>query len=87
VGRKYVQVICTQGEREAVRQRIEDGGVDMGNTSALDIGVLADGCSEEEKREAQERFPLFREAEFVDCILEEESVCYNLWAGGTYVRA
>ena len=74
--RKKVHPTLRSRQSEKLYARgVEDGGVDMGNTSALDIGVLAgwDG-TEEEKRDAQEKFPLFREAEFVDCIWKKGNV-------------
>jgi hypothetical protein len=88
VGRKYVRLYAPKESEKLYARGVEDGGVDMGNTSALDIGVLAgwDG-SEEEKREAQERFPLFREAEFVDCILEEGECLYIPVGWWHYVRS
>jgi lysine-specific demethylase 8 len=88
VGRKYVRLYAPKESEKLYARGVEDGGVDMGNTSALDIGVLAgwDG-SEEEKREAQEMFPLFREAEFVDCILEEGECLYIPVGWWHYVRS
>jgi len=48
-----------QGEREAVPEEFEDGRVDMG----IRVHWILEFCgwegSEEEKREPQERFPLF----------------------------
>ena len=88
VGRKYVRLYAPKESEKLYARGVEDGGVDMGNTSALDIGVLAgwDG-SEEENREAQEMFPLFREAEFVDCILEEGECLYIPVGWWHYVRS
>ncbi|KAH8783710.1 hypothetical protein BGZ57DRAFT_758216 [Hyaloscypha finlandica] len=88
VGRKYVRLYAPKESEKLYARGVEDGGVDMGNTSALDIGVLAgwDG-SEEEKMEAQERFPLFRKAEFVDCILEEGECLYIPVGWWHYVRS
>jgi Cupin-like domain len=88
VGRKYVRLYAP-GESEKLYARgVEDGGVDMGNTSALDVGLLEgwDG-SEGERREAQETFPLFREAKFVDCILEEGECLYIPVGWWHYVRS
>jgi lysine-specific demethylase 8 len=54
----------------------------------LDIGLLVgwDG-SEEERKEANERFPLFQEAEFVDCILVEGECLYIPVGWWHYVRS
>jgi len=88
VGRKYVRLYAPKESEKLYARGVEDRGVDMGNTSALDIGVLAgwDG-SEEGKMEAQERFPLFRKAEFVDCILEEGECLYIPVGWWHYVRS
>jgi lysine-specific demethylase 8 len=88
VGRKYVRLYAPKESEKLYARGVEDGGVDMGNTSALDIGALAgwDG-SEGEEREARERFPLFREAEFVDCILEEGECLYIPVGWWHYVRS
>jgi lysine-specific demethylase 8 len=60
----------------------------MGNTSSLDIGVLAgwDGTAED-MAEAHKNFPLFQEAEFVDCILEEGECLYIPVGWWHYVRS
>jgi hypothetical protein len=88
VGRKYVRLYAPRESEKLYARGVEDGGVDMSNTSSLDIGVLAgwDG-GEEEKREAREKFPLFREAEFVDCILEEGECLYIPVGWWHYVRS
>jgi hypothetical protein len=88
VGRKYVRLYAPKESEKLYARGVEDGGVDMGNTSSLDIGVLAgwDG-SEKERTDARERFPLFREAEFVDCILEEGECLYIPVGWWHYVRS
>jgi hypothetical protein len=88
VGRKYVRLYAPCESEKLYARGVEDGGVDMGNTSALDIGVLAgwDGTAEE-RQEAQERFPLFKDAEFVDCILEEGECLYIPVGWWHYVRS
>ncbi|KAE9363624.1 Clavaminate synthase-like protein [Stipitochalara longipes BDJ] len=88
VGRKYVRLYAPKESEKLYARGVEDGGVDMGNTSSLDIGVLGgwDG-SDEETREANETFPLFREAEFVDCILEEGECLYIPVGWWHYVRS
>ncbi|PMD23294.1 Clavaminate synthase-like protein [Hyaloscypha hepaticicola] len=87
-GRKYIRIYAPKESEKLYARGVEDGGVDMGNTSSLDIGILAgwDG-SEEERTEARERFPLFQEAEFVDCILEEGECLYIPVGWWHYVRS
>ena len=88
VGRKYVRLYAPRESEKLYTRGVEDGGVDMGNTSSLDIGVLAgwDG-SDKERREAKAKFPLFREAEFLDCILEEGECLYIPVGWWHYVRS
>ncbi len=88
VGRKYVRLYAPRESKKLYARGFEDGGVDMGNTSSLDIGVLADwDGTEEERRKAQDQFPLFREAEFLDCILEEGECLYIPVGWWHYVRS
>jgi lysine-specific demethylase 8 len=88
VGKKYVRLYAPRESEKLYARGVEDGGVDMGNTSALDIGVLAgwDG-TKEEQAEAHEKFPLFKDAEFVDCILEEGECLYIPVGWWHYVRS
>ena len=88
VGRKYVRLYAPRESDKLYPRGIEDGGVDMGNTSAADIGVLAgwDG-TQEAKIEAHDRFPLWREARFVDCVLEEGECLYIPVGWWHYVRS
>ncbi|TAQ91419.1 hypothetical protein B7494_g130 [Chlorociboria aeruginascens] len=88
VGRKYVRLYAPRESERVYARGMEDGGVDMGNTSATDIGVLAgwDG-NEAESREAHEKFPLFRDADYMDCILEEGECLYIPTGWWHYVRS
>jgi Cupin-like domain len=88
VGRKYVRLYPPRESEKLYARGVEDGGVDMGNTSSLDIGVLAgwDGTVED-RTEAYQRFPLFHEAEFVDCVLEEGECLYIPVGWWHYVRS
>jgi lysine-specific demethylase 8 len=88
VGRKYVRLYAPRETYKLYPRGIEDGGVDMSNTSNIDVGVLAewDG-SEEEQKESRAKFPLFNEAEFVDCILEEGECLYIPVGWWHYVRS
>ncbi|PBP27117.1 jumonji domain containing 5 [Diplocarpon rosae] len=77
VGRKYVRLYGPRESSKLYARGVEAGGVDMENTSEVDIGVLAgwEG-TEDEQAAANGRFPLFKTAEFVDCILEEGECLY-----------
>jgi len=88
VGRKYVRLYAPRESEKLYARGVEDGVVDMGNTSSLDIGVLAgwDGTAED-MAEAHKNFPLFQEAEFVDCILEEGECLYIPVGWWHYVRS
>jgi len=88
VGRKYIRLYAPNESEKLYARGVEDGGVDMGNTSSLDIGLLVGwDDSEEERKEANERFPLFQEAEFMDCILEEGECLYIPVGWWHYVRS
>ncbi len=88
VGRKYIRLYAPRESAKLYAKGIEDGGVDMENTSEVDIGVLAgwDG-TEELRMAAHERFPLFRTAQFVDCILEDGECLYIPVGWWHYVRS
>lgn len=88
VGRKYIRLYAPRESGKLYARGIEDGGVDMSNTSAMDIGVLAgwDG-TEEKQNEAHLKFPLFKDADFVDCILEEGECLYIPVGWWHYVRS
>ena len=88
VGRKYIRLYAPYESDKLYARGTEDGGVDMSNTSTIDIGVLAgwDG-TEEEQKESHMKFPLFDQAEFVDCILEEGQCLYIPVGWWHYVRS
>lgn len=88
VGRKYVRLYAPSQSHKLYPRGIEDGGVDMQNTSTVDVGLLEgwDGA-ESERREAALRFPLFKEASYVDCILEDGESLYIPLGWWHYVRS
>ncbi|KAF8849277.1 Clavaminate synthase-like protein [Acephala macrosclerotiorum] len=88
VGKKYIRLYAPRESPKLYARGVEDGGVDMVNTSALDIGVLAgwDG-TEDEQSEAHKQFPLFRDAEYVDCVLKGGECLYIPVGWWHYVRS
>ncbi|KAH8810896.1 hypothetical protein F5884DRAFT_780720 [Xylogone sp. PMI_703] len=88
VGRKYVRLYPPIESTKVYPRGVEEGGVDMQNTSEVDVGLLEgwDG-SEAEKSAAHSQFPLFSEAKFVDCILEEGECLYIPVGWWHYVRS
>jgi hypothetical protein len=88
VGRKYVRLYAPKESEKLYARGIEDGGVDMENTSAIDVGLLEgwDG-SDDERAAAHARFPLFIEAPYVDCVLEEGECLYIPVGWWHYVRS
>lgn len=88
VGRKYVRLYAPRESHKLYPRGVEEGGVDMENTSAIDVGLL-DGWdgSEEERMMAHEKFPLVGEAKYVDCVLEEGECLYIPIGWWHYVRS
>ena len=88
VGRKYIRLYAPRESEKLYARGVEEGGVDMENTSEVDIGLLCgwDG-TEEEQDAAHQKFPLFKHAQFVDCILEEGECLYIPVGWWHYVRS
>ncbi|KAH6673304.1 hypothetical protein B0J14DRAFT_46485 [Halenospora varia] len=88
VGKKYVRLYAPRESEKLYARSIEDGGVDMSNTSTLDVGFLEgwDGDAKD-RDEAHGMFPLFSEAEYVECILEEGDCLYIPLGWWHYVRS
>jgi len=80
VGRKYVRLYAPQ-ETHRMRKRGKEGGVEMGNTSLVDVGVVegwdvGDGDDYDE----------FREVPYQECILEPGDTLYIPVGWWHYVR-
>ncbi|KAM3065345.1 hypothetical protein ACMFMF_011070 [Clarireedia jacksonii] len=88
VGKKYLRLYAPRESAKLYPRGVEDGGIDMENTSAIDVGILAgfDGTKEEQDN-AMLQFPDFASADFVDCILEEGECLYIPVGWWHYVRS
>jgi hypothetical protein len=88
VGRKYIRLHAPRESEKLYARGIEDGGIDMGNTSAVDIGLLEgwDG-SKRARDEAIAKHHLYFDADFVDVILEEGECLYIPLGWWHYVRS
>jgi hypothetical protein len=88
VGRKFVRLYAPRESSKLYARGVEDGGVDMANTSQLDIGLMEgwDG-GESEVAEALAAFPAYGDAKFVDCVLEEGECLYIPVGWWHYVRS
>ncbi|KAK4130023.1 Clavaminate synthase-like protein [Trichocladium antarcticum] len=88
VGRKYVRLYAPWVGAARMRARGREGGVEMGNTSLVDVGVVEgwdvgdDGDGEGEGEGEGE----FEEVEYLDCVLAEGDVLYIPIGWWHYVR-
>ncbi|KAI9642106.1 hypothetical protein NHQ30_008907 [Ciborinia camelliae] len=87
VGHKYLRLYAPRETPQLYARGIEEGGVDMSNTSEVDIGVLAgwDGTREQQE-EMRRTFPKVIDAPFWDCVLREGEVLYIPVGWWHYVR-
>jgi hypothetical protein len=88
VGRKYVRLYSPREHNKLYPKGIEEGGVDMGNTSNVDVGLITglDGNIDAHKMAISE-FPLFKDADYVDVILEPGDCLYIPLGWWHYVRS
>ncbi|KAI1658465.1 Clavaminate synthase-like protein [Daldinia decipiens] len=88
VGRKYVRLYSPLNT-ERMKARGKENGVEMGNTSLMDVGVV-EGWDEipddEEDGLSEEDLASFKEIPFLDCILEPGDALYIPVGWWHYVR-
>ncbi|KAI0161616.1 Clavaminate synthase-like protein [Hypoxylon sp. FL1284] len=89
VGRKYVRLYSPL-QTEHMHARGRENGVEMGNTSLMDVGVVEgwDDLSdfEHDGQHTQENLDVFRKVPFLDCILEPGDALYIPIGWWHYVR-
>ncbi|KAI0848249.1 Clavaminate synthase-like protein [Daldinia vernicosa] len=88
VGRKYVRLYSPLNT-ERMKARGKENGVEMGNTSLMDVGVVEgwDEIPDDEKDGlSEEDLASFKEIPFLDCILEPGDALYIPIGWWHYVR-
>ena len=76
VGKKYVRLYAPTESEKVYPKGVEDGGIDMSNTSEVDVEDVD-----------PVRFPLFEKAEYVECILKAGECLYIPVGWWHYVRS
>ncbi|KAL1900619.1 hypothetical protein Sste5346_002344 [Sporothrix stenoceras] len=88
VGRKYIRLYAPEHTAALEPRGYEEGGIDMNNTSKVDVGVVEgwDVVEEADEINDDER-NRFRDIPYVDCILEPGDTLYIPLGWWHYVRS
>ncbi|KXX78883.1 Lysine-specific demethylase 8 [Madurella mycetomatis] len=87
VGRKYVRLYPAWLRPEQMRARGKEGGVEMGNTSGVDVGVVEGWDSERPDGQGREGWEEeFKRMQYWECVLGEGDVLYIPIGWWHYVR-
>ncbi|SLM39826.1 JmjC domain [Lasallia pustulata] len=81
VGKKYVRLYDPHESGKLYPRGFEEGGIDMGNTSQVDVEAMGQGGP------SDSGFPLFREAAYVETVLSEGECLYIPVGWWHYVRS
>ena len=79
VGKKYVRLYCPSETEKLYPRGIEGSGIDMDNTSEIDV--------EADDKEQDAKYPRFREAIYVETILSEGECLYIPVGWWHYIRS
>ncbi|KAI9764945.1 MAG: hypothetical protein M1840_007970 [Geoglossum simile] len=77
VGKKYIRLYGPYESDKVYPRTVDQWGVDMGNTSQVDVSAMentAGGVASPQQQDTS--FPLFKDAQFVEGILEEGECLY-----------
>ncbi|KAI9780968.1 MAG: hypothetical protein M1839_006407 [Geoglossum umbratile] len=77
VGKKYVRLYGPRESDKVYPRTVDQWGVDMGNTSQVDVSAMENTTEGAVSLQQQDvAFPLFKDAEYVEGILEEGECLY-----------
>ncbi|KAI9761873.1 MAG: peroxisomal targeting signal 2 receptor [Chaenotheca gracillima] len=85
VGRKYVRLYAPEETNKLYPRGVEEGGVDMQNTSMVDVEEIESRGAK--GKDAEDKFPDFKGASYVEGILEEGDSLFIPTGWWHYVRS